>query len=40
MLAKESLYQLRILLGKNRSRAVRKQLKPDEETRYLPRKRW
>lgn len=40
MLAKESLYQVRILLGKNRTRAARKQLKPDEETTYLPRKRW
>jgi enoyl-CoA hydratase/carnithine racemase len=40
MLAQESLYQVRILLGKNRARAARKQLKPDEETTYLPRKRW
>jgi enoyl-CoA hydratase/carnithine racemase len=40
MLARESLYQVRILLGKNRLCAVRKQLKPGEEISYLPRKRW
>jgi enoyl-CoA hydratase/carnithine racemase len=40
MLARESLYQIRILLGKNRLRAARKQIRPEEETAYLPRKRW
>jgi enoyl-CoA hydratase/carnithine racemase len=40
MLAKESFYQLRILPGKNRIRAVRNQLKPGKKNRYLPRKRW
>lgn len=40
MLARESWYQLKILLGKNQARAVKKQLKPEENTRYLPRKKW
>lgn len=40
MLARETLFQIRILAGKNRLRAARKQLKPDEKTTYLPRKRW
>ena len=41
MLAKESYYQVRILLGKNQNRAVKKQLKPEENIRYTDRrKRW
>jgi enoyl-CoA hydratase/carnithine racemase len=40
MLARESLYQVKILLGKNRARAVEKQLKPEKEISYLPRKKW
>lgn len=40
MLAGETFYQLRILSGKNRSRAVRKQLKPGAETTYKPRRWW
>ncbi len=40
MLAKESYYQVRILLGKNQARAVKKQLKPESDSSYSPRKRW
>lgn len=40
MLAKESFFQVRILLGKNQNRAVKRQLNPEEQTSYLPRKRW
>lgn len=40
MLAKESYYQVKILLGKNQSRAVKRQLKPEEDISYLPRKKW
>jgi enoyl-CoA hydratase/carnithine racemase len=40
MLAKESFYQVRILLGKNQARAVKKQLSPEEKMAYLPRKKW
>lgn len=40
MLARETWYQVRMLLGKNRLRAARRQLKPDQETHYLPRKNW
>ena len=40
MLAKESYYQLRILLGRNQSIAVNRQLDPDKSRDYLPRKRW
>ena len=40
MLAKESYYQVRILLGKNQAKAVKKQLKPESESEYLPRKKW
>ena len=39
-LAKESFYQVKILLGKNQNRAVQKQLKPDKNISYLPRKKW
>lgn len=40
ILAKESYYQLKILLGKNQNRAVKKQLNPDKNVSYLPRKKW
>ena len=40
MLARESLYQLRILLGKNQGKAVRRQMDPDGKTAYLNRKKW
>jgi enoyl-CoA hydratase/carnithine racemase len=40
MLAKESYYQLKILLGKNQNRAVKRQLNPDKNVSYLPRKKW
>jgi enoyl-CoA hydratase/carnithine racemase len=40
MLAKESYYQVRILLGKNQNRAVKKQLNPTENVSYMPRKKW
>ncbi len=40
ILAKESYYQLKILLGKNQKRAVRKQLDPEKDINYLARKKW
>lgn len=40
MLARESWYQVRIILGKNQQRAVKKQLYPEKNTAYLPRKKW
>jgi len=40
ILAKESYYQLKILLGKNQNRAVTKQLNPEKNKDYLPRKKW
>lgn len=40
MLAKESYYQVKILLGKNQARAIQKQLNPEKNTDYLPRKKW
>lgn len=40
ILAKESYYQLRILLGKNQNRAVRKQLNPEKDIDYISRKKW
>lgn len=40
MLSRESLYQIRILLGQNRARAVKRQLNPDKHTPYLKRKKW
>ena len=40
MLARESYYQVKILIGKNQNGAVKKQLKPDESINYLPRKKW
>ena len=40
MLAKESYYQVKILLGRNQNRAVKKQLNPTENVSYLPRKKW
>jgi len=40
MLAKESWYQVRILLGKNQARAVRKQIEPENNIKYFNRKKW
>jgi len=40
MLAKESYYQVKILLGKNQSKAVRKQLKSEENVKYHIRNKW
>lgn len=40
ILAKESYYQIKILLGKNQNRAVRKQLEPEKDIKYLARKKW
>jgi len=40
MLAKESYYQLRILLGKNQGIAVKKQISPEKNINYISRKRW
>jgi len=40
MLAKESYYQAKILLGKNQSKAVSKQLKPEEIIKYHIRNKW
>ena len=40
MLAKESYYQVKILLGKNQGKAIKKQLDPEKKVSYLPRKKW
>ena len=40
MLARESYYQVKILLGKNQNRAVKRQLNPEKDIPYLPRKKW
>ncbi len=40
ILAKESYYQIKILLGKNQHKAVKKQLNPDKNINYQPRKKW
>ena len=40
MLAKESYYQVKILLGKNQNKAVKKQMKPDSNIRYNIRNKW
>lgn len=40
MLAKESFYQIKILLGKNQGKAVKRQLNPDKDVSYLARKKW
>ncbi len=40
MLAKESYYQIKILLGRNQKIAVKKQLKPEQDFSYLPRNNW
>ena len=40
VLAKESYYQVKILLGKNQNRAVRKQMDPEKNLTYLERKKW
>lgn len=40
MLARESYYQMKILMGKNQNRAVKKQLNPDKNTHYVDRRKW
>ena len=40
MLAKESYYQLKILLGKNQKRAVKRQLNPENNIKYIIRNKW
>ena len=40
MLARESFYQVRILLGKNQGIAVKRQLDPEKNVSYLARKKW
>ena len=40
MLAKESYYQVKILLGNNQKRAVKRQMNPEKNVSYLPRKKW
>ena len=40
MLAKESYYQLKILMGKNQNRAVKRQLGPDKTIKYVIRNKW
>jgi len=40
MLARESYYQLKILMGKNQNRAVKRQLNPDKDMKYIIRNKW
>jgi len=40
MLARESYYQVRILLGKNQARAIKRQMDPGKKASYLKRKKW
>lgn len=40
MLATETWYQWRVILGKNQARAVQRQLKSDNKGSYIVRKRW
>lgn len=40
MLAMESIYQIRLLTGKNQRRAIQRQVEPDKDVSYLPRKKW
>jgi len=40
MMARESYYQIKILLGKNQKIAVIKQSKPDKDISYKARKKW
>ena len=40
MLARESFYQVKILLGKNQGRAVKRQIHPDKDIPYEDRKKW
>lgn len=40
MLARESYYQLKILLGKNQKRAVKRQLNPENNVKYIIRNKW
>lgn len=39
-LATESWYQIKVILGKNQKIAVQRQLKPEQEIKYLSRKYW
>lgn len=40
MLARESFYQIRVILGENQKIAVKKQLNPDKTFAYQARKKW
>jgi len=40
MLARESYYQVKILMGKNQNKAVKRQLKPEENIKYINRYKW
>lgn len=40
MLANESWYQVRIILGKNQARAVKRQMEPGNKVKYIDRNNW
>jgi len=40
MLAKESYYQVKILMGKNQNRAIKRQLNPEDNIKYIIRNKW
>jgi enoyl-CoA hydratase/carnithine racemase len=40
LLAKESYYQVKILMGKNQKRAVKRQLNPENKLKYIIRNKW
>ena len=40
ILARESYYQVKILMGKNQNRAVKKQLHSEENLKYINRNKW
>jgi len=40
MLARESYYQVKILLGKNQNKAVKRQLDPENKPNYVDRNKW
>jgi len=40
MLATETYYQLKVILGKNQARATQRQLNPENKKDYLARKKW
>ncbi len=40
MLNRETFYQIKILLGKNQARAVKRQLEPEKKLCYRARKKW